>query len=92
MKIHKKTDGWLLVHDDGSVEYATVSFRFKYWCAMILAHGSFWTGHVVSKLMDCCGPLAVLYPVYNNLMCRCCDLSNKYDLGIWRVPENTDVE
>lgn len=55
--------------------------------ARLTANALFWMGHWVSLIMNN-DWLFWLYPLYSRLMTWSCDLSDKYQLGIWR--DSTD--
>lgn len=55
--------------------------------AWLLAHGLFWTGHVVSRAFLRHDATAFMYPVYNNLMFWSINVQDRYGLpGPWSTP------
>lgn len=42
-----------------------------------------WTGHFISILFMKWDRLAFLYPLYNWLMCKSCEINDKYKLNYW---------
>ena len=56
----------------------------------------FWIGHALSKTFywgncgDMCTPIT--YPLYNWLMIKSGDISDRHNLGIWKHPQENSRE
>lgn len=46
----------------------------------------YWTGHFISCLFLKFESLAFMYPLYNWLMSKSCEISDKYNLEYWAKP------
>lgn len=53
----------------------------------LLCNTLYWCGHYWSRGVMYFEFMHWTYPVYNWLMCKSCDISDEYNLGIWTSEE-----